>query len=365
MNKKYIYYFVGTILIIAIIVVINYIFPFQKKEINIGAILPLTGKLSQYAEEAKQGMELALENAKVPIKIIYEDSQSETKQGVNALQKLLTNKISILITGGSNISLAISPLSNENKILQMAVFSSVTKYTSPNDYTFRVTTRSEIENQTLIDWTVNHSIKSTAIIYSNDEWGLGHYDYIRQQLEISNISITNRESFLNSDADTRTQLLKIKKHNPEAVFLIAQGKNAGLILKQAKELNLTPQFLGVRAIETNELIPIAGDSAEGVIYPYSFDPTSKEGNIKDFVAKYKNKYSKLPTTYSAEGYDAMNLLIKAINTCQGDNADCLKQNISNTKNYQGILGNISFDNNGDVYIKCFLKTVKEGQFVKY
>lgn len=364
MNKKIIWWGIGLVILTCTSIITWQSATFKPKTINIGVILPLTGKLAPYAEETKQGIELALINEK-NIKVIYEDSQSEPKQGINAFQKLLTNKIPIAITGGSNISLAISPLANQNKILQMAVFSSVADYTSPNDLTFRVTSRSEVENKVLIGWAINHNLKNVAFIYSNDAWGLGHYNFLKSEIEKNNINITAKESFATTETDFHGQLTKIKNSQPEAIFLIAQGKNAGLILKQAKELGLKTQFLGVRAIETNELLAIASEAAENIIYPYSFDSTANNTNIKNFIKKYQTKYNKLPTAYTAEGYDATELLIKATSNCQGTNIACLQNYLTNTKNYSGVLGNISFDYNGDIYLEHFLKTVKDGKFIKY
>jgi len=365
MTKKIFWWGLSLLTLATLVFIIVYKPLVQPKTINIGVILPLTGKLSLYAEEAKRGIELALSENKSPIKIIYEDSQSEPKQGINALQKLLTSPMPIIITGGSNISLAISPLANENKILQMAIFTSVNKYTSPNDYTFRLTTRSEVENQILIDWMVAKKLKNVALIYSNDDWGVGHFNFIKQKLQENQINIAAQENFAGSDTDFRTSLIKIKTQNPEAIFLIAQGKAAGLILKQTKELNLNSQFLGVRAIETNELIPIAGQAVEGIIYPYSFDLTSNQPQIENFISAYQEKYHELPTAYAAEGYDAIKIIATNLQKCHLIDTNCLRNLLSQTKNYSGILGNISFDNNGDVLIQYFLKTVRDGQFVKY
>jgi len=338
----------------------------QKNEkIKIGAILPLTGNLSQYAQEVQQGMGLALKNESLPVDILYEDSKSETKPAVDAFYKLSADGASIMITGNSNASLAISPLANEYAVLQMALFSSAAKYTSPDDFTFQVTPRSEIENSIMADWVNTSQAKQIAFIYSQDEWGLGHYDFLHEKINKEKTKISASETYLPADTDFRTQLNKIRNTNPEIIFIIAKSKTAGLILKQAKELKINTQFLGVRAIEGNDLISIGGDMAEGIIYPYSFNPENTSEQIKQFVDTYKKLYSKIPTAYVAEGYDATKLLIGAVKQCGSKNTSCFKQYLTGIKEYPGVLGSISFDKNGDVYLPIFLKTVKDGQFVPY
>ncbi|MCG2686596.1 ABC transporter substrate-binding protein, partial [Candidatus Parcubacteria bacterium] len=93
---------------------------------------------------------------------MYEDSKSDAKEGVSAYQRLQTMDLPVLITGASPISLAISPLANQDEILQMGVFSSVADYSSPNDFTFRVTPRSEVENKKIASWAIEQGYKKFA-----------------------------------------------------------------------------------------------------------------------------------------------------------------------------------------------------------
>ena len=43
----------------------------------------------------------------------------------------------------------------------------------------------------------------------------------------------------------------------------------------------------------------------------------------------------------------------------------MKNNLLKTQNYQGVLGDLSFDENGDVYFPYTLKTIKDGELVPY
>ncbi len=354
---------IGIVIVIIILIVIFSEKPLEG-EVKIGAILPLTGKIAQYSEEARRGIELALEDEKdVLIKVIYEDSKGDPKEGISAYQRLRAEGISLIITGASPVSFAISPLANQDKTLQMAVFSSISKYTSFNDFTFRVTTRSEVENKEIASWVMEQGYRKFALMYTNSDWGLSHREFIKSELERLGGEIIIEENFLTTDSDFRTQLTKIKAKTPEAIFLLARSQNAGMILKQAKELSLEKQFFGVRAVESQELLDIAKEAANGLIYPYSFNPISDDSRIKDFTRKYQEKYGILPTTYVAEGYDAISLIIKSIKQCRVVDTECIKNDLLNTKDHLGILGEMTFDENGDIYYPFFIKTVKNGQFV--
>lgn len=63
-------------------------------------------------------------------------------------------------------------------------------------------------------------------------------------------------------------------------------------------------------------------------------------------------------------YDATNIITDAVRKCS-DNIGCVKQYLYSLKNYQGIAGTYSFDENGDVTMPLMIKTVKNGKFVEY
>ena len=337
-----------------------------SEPIKIGVILPLTGNAAKYGEEMKRGIELAIEkNKETPIEVFYEDSKYDAKEGVSAYQKLKNaNGIQIMITAGSLVSLPISPLANNDQILQMAIAVSSPKYTTENDFTFRVTNRAEVEDKELAKFVVP-LYKNIGLLYANNERGLAHYSSIKPEIEKLKGKIVAEETFLIGDIDFRTQLLKIKNKNPEAVFLLAEDKNAGMILKQAKELEIRTQFFGTRTLQSQDLISIAGKAADGVIYTDSFEYQSVDPRINKFVEKYKTQYNDNPNSFVAEGYDALDLIVKSVNECKEINTNCMKTKLSGVKDYPGILGSLTFDKNGDVYYPYFIKTIKNGQFVKY
>ena len=118
------------------------------------------------------------------------------------------------------------------------------------------------------------------------------------------------------------------------------------------------------AADAPEFINITGQSAEGVFVtaaPFNAnDPSAKK-----YAAKYKAHYGVESDGFAANGYDAIWLIAKAIENCQGDKTDCIQKFLYNTKNYPGVGGLTTFDKNGDVIKPVQLKIVKDGKFVLY
>ena len=349
--------------------------PTESEEIKIGAILPLTGEAAKYGEDAKLGIDLAVEEINAAggikgkkIQVVYEDSQAAPSQGVAAIQKLVTvDKVPVIIGAmASSVTLAIAPIAEENKVVLLSPASTAPQITEAGDYIFRNEVSDAYGGKAQAELTWDElGIRNVAILYINNDYGVGTIDTFKKNFESYGGNITAIEVFEQGATDFRTQLTKIKDSNPDAIFLVGY-KEVILILKQAKELGIETQILSSTMFEDPEILEKVGDLAEGVIYVYygGFDPESDEEQVETFISDLAEKYGREPGHYTAESYDAMKLISVAIEK-GGYNSEEIKNALYDIKDYQGLAGSISFDENGDVIKLVTLKTVKDGKFVKY
>lgn len=343
----------------------------QSDSYKIGVILPLSGQTAYYGEISQNGIEIAREEIardypEVEFDVIYEDSFFTPVGGIDAYTQLRNfHNIDAVVTGASHVSIAIQPLSNKDSLLQMAIFSAAGEYSALNDLSFRTSTRNEIEAAAVADFIKKKGYETISIIYLNTDFGVDFKDSLKTKIiekEIS-IEVLNEESFLLSDNDFRTTLTKIDQNNPEVIFMVGIAAKYALILQQAKELKIDSQFISMRSAEDPVLISIAGDLANGLIYTYPFDVDYNSSISERFVTAYEAKYEKLPDAFAAEGYEGFKLTALAFIECGDDNV-CLKNYLTNLKDYDSIFGKLSFDENGDVYYRFFLKKVVDGEFVR-
>lgn len=374
MMKKWMILFDVIVLIIAvsagILFIQNYNRTQSKEEIRIGVIESLSGNAAYYGDANRKGVELAKSElqAKYPnliAEVIHEDSQYTAQGGVAAYRKIKElQKIDAVITHASPVSLAIQPLANNDRILQMAVSSSARTYSSSNDLSFRTSPTTDIEAETLADF-LDGRYENLSILYMNNDIGLSIAGSLKAMLKKINspIVIVEEESFSLDNTDFRTQLLKIKEKGADVVFVPALASHISLMLRQSKENNITVQFVGFRSTEDPQLLKNAGELAEGVIYSYGFDTSGSE-EANRFSASYEARYGENPDGYAAEGYEGLRLTVLALASCN-KNIECAKSYLHNLKDYNSVFGNLSFDENGDVYYKFFLKTIRNGTFVRY
>ena len=348
----------------------------QEKEeegvIKIGAILPLTGEAAKYGLNTKNGIEIALEeiNRKGGIKgkkvsIIYEDSQADPKKAVSVFQKLTTvDKVSFFLGPLSSSSvLAVAPIANKKKVIILAPAASSPEITNAGDYIFRNVMSDLFDGRAVADFAFNNLKKRTAgVIYISNDFGIGLEDSFKTYFEKYGGEVVIVEAFNPGDTDFRTQLAKIKSSAPEVVFLAGQ-KEMGYILRQAIELGLNPQWISFSMFEDPEILKIAGNAANNVYYTYRvFDPDSDISVVKDFTENYKRKYGQLPDIFAGLAYDAARILTLALEK-GGQDLEKVKMALYNTRNFPGVVGETTFDENGDVIKPIGIKRVEKGKFI--
>ena len=345
----------------------------ESNIIKIGVILPLTGDGSKYGESGKKAIELALEeidsNERIDeqkIDVIYEDSWSTPKGGVSAIQKLITTDKVQAVIGGmfSSVTLAIAPIAEKNKVVVLSPTSSSPKITDAGDYIFRNCASDIFEGAIMGKFAYDKlGFKKVAILYINNDYGVGIKDVFIKTFGAKGGAITVVDAFEQRSTDFRAQLTKIKGSEPQAIYIVGY-KELGQLLKQAKEIGINSQFLSTVMFEDPEILKIAGGAAEGVIYSArAYNPEIEEGVTYKFVKLFKQKYNVTPDIFAGLSYDAMKILALTIEQgCRS--GEEIKNALYSIKHYPAVVGDTSFDENGDVIQPAVLKTVKNGKFVK-
>ncbi|MFH1097443.1 MAG: ABC transporter substrate-binding protein [Candidatus Desantisbacteria bacterium] len=342
-----------------------------QEKIKIGAVLPLTGKSAQYGTWIQEALELGREeiNAKGGIngkllQIIYEDSQADPKLAVTAMEKLCTvDKVPIVYgCWASSCVLAQAPIAERTHTILIGEAISP-KIRDAGDYVFRMQPDARYYIHKLVPYIYKKMrIRNVSISYINNDFGVDQADVFEKEFTKLGGNVLSKDAFAQGATDFKTDLIKIKAKNPQAIFVPGYTELA-IILKQAKELGMTQQFFTSVPFENPAIVEAAGGAAEGVIYPHHFDPENKYILTKSYQEAYKKKYGRYSEGFAALAYDGMRIIAYVLKKC-GENPEAIKNNLYNIKNYPGVTGPTTFDDKGDVIKPIVIKTVKNGRFVK-
>ncbi len=116
-------------------------------------------------------------------------------------------------------------------------------------------------------------------------------------------------------------------------------------------------ILTTSAAASGSFIKKMGVNAETIIFPRpSYDTSSTDPRTASFVMEYQNRCGAEPDVYAAHAYDAVGILAKTIAEF-GPRPDDIRRGFQELRNYPGVSGATTFDENGDVvqpYQMCII-----------
>lgn len=343
----------------------------EKSVIKIGAALPLTGKMASFGEDMKHGFDLALneinQQNNYQLEIIYEDTQAEADIAVNSVTKLINiDQVPIILgPARSNNVLAVAPITEQNKVILFTPIASAEDISFAGDYVFRNRETASFHGQVMAEFLNSKGIEKVAVMMANSANSITYGKNLSQRFEELGGQVVYSTEYNDQATDFKTEILKAKNAGAQAFYVaVAAGFDAGIIVRQIRELGFDGLITASMGVESPEFVEGAGQAAEGVIWTSAMLDESN-ARTKDYKKNYHDLAGKESSVYAANAYDGLHMLSQALDSCKGPNTDCIRDYLYSLKDYPGIGGRTSFDQNGDVAKDLFLKTVKNNQFIKY
>jgi len=352
------------VLVLAVVFILAQAVGCQKpetREIQIGAVLPLTGDIASYGKRAQNGINLALaeinRSGTNPFRIAveFQDGKGSAQESVTIMRKFcsLDHYPVVIGAAASSVSLAIAPIANQYRVVQISPISSSPDLTKEGgDYFFRVCPSDAFQAAILADWIWKKELKRVGILFVNNSWGISLKNRFVSEFTALGGQITTVESCMEGDRDFRTQLAKIVASSPEAFYCPTYGTEGGLVLKQLKEIGFSGEIFGSDVWSSPELLTSAGDAAEGVYLVKPSDPSGEAYEV--FATGFREKYNEDPDVYAGYAYDIMYILQRAIAAGNTTGPD-VRSYLLSMPVFKGVTGETHFDENGDCNTKTFVR----------
>jgi len=341
---------------------------------KMGTIACVTGAIPQHGEYTLRGFELAMEDIDGVgfinggrIELIVEDGQNIPRVALAGLNKLINiDKVPYFETVGSSVVLACSPVAESGKVVLMNTAATNPKIREAGDYIFSLIPGTASESKAAAEFGIKTlKAKKASILYVNNEYGHGARDIFNNVFTKLGGNVAGKEIYDLGATDFRTQLTKIRAQEPDLIYFGGHANECGRAIKQAKELGVGGKWIGTVATNAPETLSIAGQAAEGLIaVAFPYDPVNGTPKMKNFGKRFKERHGVLPTIYSANSYIAGLLCAKALWSGARTGTE-IKDYLYTVKDWDTVVGRISFDKDGMVDLPCRYLVVKEGKFVPY
>jgi branched-chain amino acid transport system substrate-binding protein len=288
----------------------------QAKPVRIGYAIARTGpwtggaQVSQepnyllWAEQLNAAGGLDVKGVKRPIELISSDDRSDIETCVRSYEKLMgSDKVDLILPPwGSNANFAVAPLANRMGYPMLAPTALSRKLVEMKlPYFFLLLQQPDRMIGALVDMLVANGVKTLAVIYVDDLFGLENYAALKIALKGTSIQVVEEKSYPGDIKDLSPVLRGIKDKNPDAFVGLSYPPDTILASKQSKEIGFNPKFyyasVGTAFQLYRNVMTPAG--AEGVLGMGSWNGKTSPGAKAYFDAHTKKFGGKEPDRWAS------------------------------------------------------------------
>ncbi|MEL7566017.1 MAG: ABC transporter substrate-binding protein [Dehalobacterium sp.] len=348
--------------------------------VKIGLNFELSGKVATYGGNTVKGIEMAVkeinENGGVlggaQIELVKADNKSDAAEATNVQTKLITvdNVLATIGPATSTNSLAAIPVAMENEVPLLTASGTADKVTideatgKAKEFAFRLCFYDSFQGNVGANFIFNSLQLKKAAVYVDT-----NSDYSKAIAEVFKTAYTGlggeiiaEESYVDTDQDFKATLTRIKAANPDVIYLPGYYNNVGPIVKQAREIGITVPFVGADGYDSPDLVALGGaENLNNVFFTNHYSSQDTDPAVQKFVEAYKAAYGAEPDAFAALGYDAMYLMADAINRAGQADSIAIKDALAATKDFTGITGNLSMDENHNPVKAAVILEMKDGK----
>ena len=362
---------------------------------TIGMVNSLTGSLSAFGQRNERGKELALSAVNEvgirgrELRIVSEDSQSQSQSGVSAAQKLVNQDGVPFVIGavGSGVSLAIyQSVIQGTDVVQLSQNS-----TSPDLTEFsgllRMSPTGSTQSSALSDIVAEDGYDSVALAWVNNDYGQGLADAFRSaydgEIAFDQPHDQGQSSYsatVSGMADSGADAWLFVTYQPEFTTMAQEAFSNGY----------EAQFYGADSVAGPDVLANTPDGSLAGMKIVTPSAAVDQDNYQNFASDFESAYGETPTSWSAFAYDCVVTAALAIATADEFTGAALSETVRDVTrpegeavftfaeamdvlgengdpsdiDYQGVSGPIDFDENGDPVGFLQVLTVENGEYVQ-
>jgi len=338
----------------------------------IGGFLPMTGAVAAYGQDAKAGIEIAMEMKPEvlgkKLNFVIADTKSDKIEAANAMSRLIEKDKVFAVIGEmiSGDTMAGAPIAEKAMIPVVSPTATNPLVTQDKKYIFRVCFIDPVQGDIAAKYAFNtlKAKKAALIVDKSQDYCVGLAKFFKDAFTKLGGQIVAETFCVTEDKDFSAQLSTIKPTRPDVIYAPNYYSPVALFTKQARELGVKAPVLAGDGAQADELIQIGGKEVEGVAFTGHFHPQATTTDLaKDWLARFEKKYpGKQPNAFHALGADAYFVLLDAITRANSMKGESIRAALASTKDFPAISGKLSIGEDGNAVKPMVINVVKNGKF---
>ena len=262
-----------------------------------------------------------------PLELVVHDDESNPDAGQKAIESLTHDPSVIAVVGMCNTPVAIrvaeyAQAKQMPMIVTCATGSSITaRYPSAQSYIFRTSANSQIQAQFLVNELVRAKYHKVALLLDSSPYGDAGLIDLQAALTKAGMKSKSVVRFDLGSKNLDRELREIKAAGPDAMIGWTIGPEQGVIAASRAAVGLQIPQYGAWDVSNASAYSGSNGRIEGVMMVQTVLPNRQLERNSAFLTSY-NKFSRErpmgSMMSSAQTYDAMQLLMRAVFAAKGD-----------------------------------------------
>lgn len=326
---------------------------FKNGTYKIGSSGPLTGENASYGESVRNGAIIAIEEINANgglngVKFSF-DMKNDECDGTKA-----SNNYTALYEAGMQASIGavtsgackeFATAAAGDNVISLTPSASADNVIGVGSNSFRVCFGDPQQGEVAANELAEQYTKIGVIYDASTDYSKGIFQaFVAQMAALDKADAYVTKTF---DTDNKTdftqQVTDLKNAGCDVIFLPIYYTEASLIAKKAASLSFNVPIFGCDGLDGIADYIDASVTAE-ISYCTPFDANSTDTAVKKFVDAYKAKFNATPDQFAADGYDAVMILFKAMQTAGVNDVNISASDLCNA--ITAVLTNGSFTYTG-------------------
>lgn len=348
---------------------------------KIGAVFDISGVSSSLGIPERNTVQMIVDEINKaggidghPIDLIMLDNKSNETESALAVRNLIQQGVLAIVgpsTSGTSLAMVDAVQKAQIPMVSAAASIKIVAPVNERKWLFKTAQSDSLVAEKIATYLKSKGLTKIAFASMNNAFG----DSGRAQFEIAaakaGITILGKEKFEATDTMITSQLTNIKKLNPQAVLCWAIPPSASIFTKNYRDLELTMPLIHSHGIGNKKFIELAGDTANGVIFPVGKllvaetlpDTDPQKVVLVDYAKNFEAKFG-ARNTFGGHAWDAIKIVVAAIEKAGPDRTK-IRDEIEKTQNFNGISGVFNMsptDHNGLTLDSMVMVEIKDGKW---
>ena len=331
------------------------------QNVKLGLLATLSGPGAALGELTKNGAELAVSQTNsagdICVELVIKDDGGDPTKASQVARELVDQDevdavVGPLLTGPTGSAL---PITTPAKIVEIVTSSA--KFAGDPDeypYSFQVTSQSGTLADAYVAYMEDHGLTEAAAIVVNNEFGADLLEEFKRASEGTDIELTSEETFVSGSVDAAPQVAKMQSSGAD-VFLnmLAVDPDHIAAIKARNSLGWDVPMLGVQSIANASIPQAVGKDGMKDVLAISYTNLASAGTagepsgdkavsfMEDYMTETRAKTLDGSFYMAASTFDAVNLLLAAIDETGGTDSDAVRDYLADL-DYDGVSADYTF-----------------------